>query len=78
MKHYLNAVVAERPSCRSSPRRCSKHGGRWTDVLKAIALHLDLEEDYFEAYVPGGNSILRLIHYPPILKNQVQRPRRSA
>ena len=37
-------------------------------MLKAIALHLELDEDYFEAYVPGGNSILRLIHYPPILQ----------
>ena len=35
-------------------------------MLKAIALHLGLEEAYFEQFVPGGNSILRLIHYPPI------------
>ena len=36
------------------------------DMLKAIALHLGLDEQYFEQFVPGGNSILRLIHYPPI------------
>jgi isopenicillin N synthase-like dioxygenase len=35
-------------------------------MLRAIALHLGLDEMYFEAHVPGGNSILRLIHYPPI------------
>ena len=35
-------------------------------MLRAIALHLELEETYFEQFVPGGNSILRLIHYPPI------------
>ena len=35
-------------------------------MLKAIALHLGLDELYFEQFVPGGNSILRLIHYPPI------------
>ena len=35
-------------------------------MLKAIAIHLGLDEQYFEQFVPGGNSILRLIHYPPI------------
>ena len=35
-------------------------------MLKAIALYLDLEEDYFEAKVDRGNSILRPIHYFPI------------
>ena len=37
-------------------------------MLKAIALYLDLEEDYFEAKVDRGNSILRPIHYFPIEK----------
>ncbi|WP_339704814.1 2-oxoglutarate and iron-dependent oxygenase domain-containing protein [uncultured Kriegella sp.] len=35
-------------------------------VLRALALHLDLEENYFDAYIKNGNSILRPIHYPPI------------
>ena len=35
-------------------------------LLKAIALYLGLEENYFEQYVHNGNSILRAIHYPPI------------
>lgn len=35
-------------------------------VLRALALHLDLKEDYFDAYIKNGNSILRPIHYPPI------------
>lgn len=37
-------------------------------VLEAIALHLELPADYFQPWVDGGNSILRLIHYPPILE----------
>lgn len=37
-------------------------------MLKAIALYLDLEEDYFEEKVRNGNSILRAIHYFPIDK----------
>ncbi|MBW3469140.1 isopenicillin N synthase family dioxygenase [Arthrospiribacter ruber] len=36
------------------------------NMLKAIALHLELEEDYFEDKVAHGNSILRQIHYFPI------------
>ena len=35
-------------------------------VLRALALHLNLEETYFDAYIKNGNSILRPIHYPPI------------
>lgn len=35
-------------------------------LLQALALYLDLNEYYFDAYVTGGNSILRAIHYPPI------------
>jgi isopenicillin N synthase-like dioxygenase len=35
-------------------------------VLQAIALHLNLAENYFDEYVAYGNSILRAIHYPPI------------
>ena len=35
-------------------------------VLRALALHLELEETYFDEYIKNGNSILRPIHYPPI------------
>jgi isopenicillin N synthase-like dioxygenase len=35
-------------------------------LLQAIALYLNLEENYFEEFVHNGNSILRAIHYPPI------------
>lgn len=35
-------------------------------VLRALALHLELEENYFDKYIKNGNSILRPIHYPPI------------
>ena len=35
-------------------------------LLQAIALYLGLEEDYFEARVHNGNSILRAIHYYPV------------
>ena len=35
-------------------------------ILSAIALHLGLPEHYFDATVDKGNSVLRLLHYPPI------------
>jgi isopenicillin N synthase-like dioxygenase len=34
-------------------------------LLRAIARYLKLPEDYFEKTVHLGNSVLRLLHYPP-------------
>ncbi len=36
------------------------------DVLRAIARHLGLSGDAFDAAVRDGNSVLRLLHYPPV------------
>lgn len=36
------------------------------EILKAIALFLNLDENYFEDKVHNGNSILRAIHYFPL------------
>lgn len=41
-------------------------------LLRAIALYLGLPEDYFEAKVKNGNSILRAIHYFPLDPETVQ------
>lgn len=38
-------------------------------MLRAIALHLKLDEFYFDDRVTKGNSILRAIHYPPITED---------
>lgn len=35
-------------------------------ILRAIALYLKQRPDFFEANVSMGNSILRLLHYPPV------------
>lgn len=37
-------------------------------ILQAIARHLSLPDDWFDARVKHGNSILRLLHYPPQLE----------
>ena len=38
-------------------------GGR---VLEAIALHLGLDQKFFAPTVEDGNSVMRLLHYPPL------------
>ena len=35
-------------------------------MLHAIAVHLGLAPDFFDEPVAEGNSILRLLHYPPV------------
>ena len=47
-------------------------------VLRALALHLGLEETYFDQYIHNGNSILRPIHYPPITQEPKEAVRAAA
>ena len=35
-------------------------------ILSAIALHLGLPERFFDSTVEDGNSVMRLLHYPPL------------
>lgn len=42
------------------------------NLLRAIALYLDLDENYFDSKIHNGNSILRLLHYYPVAdKSQI-------
>jgi isopenicillin N synthase-like dioxygenase len=47
-------------------------------VLRALALYLKLDEFYFDKYILNGNSILRPIHYPPILEKPKDAVRAAA
>ncbi len=47
-------------------------------VLRALALHLNLNEDYFDDFIKNGNSILRPIHYPPITEEPKDAVRAAA
>ena len=47
-------------------------------VLRALALYLDLEETYFDAFIHNGNSILSANHYPPITKAPEKAERAAA
>jgi len=43
------------------------------NLLRAIALYLELDEHYFDNKIHNGNSILRLLHYYPV-KDKSQIP----
>ncbi|MBS0571563.1 MAG: isopenicillin N synthase family oxygenase [Proteobacteria bacterium] len=47
-------------------------------VLRALALHIRLAEDFFADKTDFGNSILRPIHYPPITAPDVPNVRAGA
>lgn len=47
-------------------------------VLRALSLFLNLDEFYFDKYIKNGNSILRPIHYPPILSEPKKAVRAAA
>jgi len=67
-EHYPpNVTVEEKPDFLKLGRQLyeafEKSGA---ELLRAIALHLDLGEHYFDPHIHNGNSILRAIFYPPI------------
>jgi isopenicillin N synthase-like dioxygenase len=47
-------------------------------VLQALALHLGLSQHWFDDKIDCGNSILRPIHYPPILQDEIPNVRAGA
>ncbi|MDT0558869.1 2-oxoglutarate and iron-dependent oxygenase domain-containing protein [Ichthyenterobacterium sp. W332] len=47
-------------------------------VLRALALYVGLEETYFDNFIHNGNSILRPIHYPPIIEEPKNAVRAAA
>ncbi len=52
--------------------------GLGTRVLRALALHIHLPENFFDDKTNFGNSILRPIHYPPITTPDVPNVRAGA
>lgn len=64
-----NVQVTEKPEFSDGGRELYAEFERaGAQLLKAIAIYLDLGEDYFDAKIHNGNSILRAIHYPPITR----------
>ncbi|ABC64328.1 isopenicillin N synthase family dioxygenase [Erythrobacter litoralis] len=47
-------------------------------VLEAIAIHLGLERTFFEKTVEDGNSVMRLLRYPPLEGEEAEGAIRAA
>jgi isopenicillin N synthase-like dioxygenase len=63
-----NIVVDELPVFNTTTREVYKKlESAGTHLLRAIAVYLNLDENYFDTKVHNGNSILRTLHYFPIL-----------
>jgi len=65
--YHENINVTELPDFLKTGREAYKtfeNTGR--HILASLALFLELDENYFDAKIHNGNSILRPIHYPPI------------
>jgi isopenicillin N synthase-like dioxygenase len=74
-----NVVVEELPQFNAVGKEAFKMLEKTAKyVLRALALHLNLEETYFDSYIHNGNSILRPIHYPPILQEPKNAVRAAA
>ncbi len=64
-----NVEVDELPQFNAVGKEAYRHLEKTAKfVLRALALHLRLDETYFDEYIFNGNSVLRPIHYPPILE----------
>ncbi len=61
----VNEVPQFTPTFFKAYRAFEKSGAA---LLRAIALYLNLNENYFDNQIHNGNSILRAIHYPPIMQ----------
>jgi isopenicillin N synthase-like dioxygenase len=62
-----NIMVSELPQFNDIVRKVYaqlEESGRY--LLRAIAVYLNLPEQYFDVHVHNGNSILRALHYFPI------------
>ncbi|MAC17216.1 MAG: flavonol synthase [Flavobacteriales bacterium] len=79
--HFAQAHYSQ-PECDSVP--AFTEGGRdlyaalealAIELLKAVAMGLELPEDHFTEQVRGGNSILRVLHYPPAPDAPADAPR---
>lgn len=63
---YTQPECAEVPAFVTSGRRLyAELEGLAARLMEAVALSLDLDRQYFAEHVKGGNSILRVLHYPP-------------
>lgn len=74
-----NIIVSETPNFNTVGKKAYQQLEKTAIyVLRALALYLELDETYFDQYVQSGNSILRPIHYPPIVEEPKDAVRAAA
>ncbi len=78
-EYHKNVIVDELPDFNSTGKEAYKMLEKTAKyVLRALALHLNLNETYFDEFIHNGNSILRPIHYPPIKREPEEAVRAAA
>ncbi|WP_298535426.1 2-oxoglutarate and iron-dependent oxygenase domain-containing protein [uncultured Algibacter sp.] len=78
-EYHENVMVKELPNFNKTGEQAYKMLEKTAKyVLRALALHLELDETYFDEYIKNGNSILRPIHYPPITEEPKEAVRAAA
>ncbi|WP_282122376.1 isopenicillin N synthase family dioxygenase [Algibacter mikhailovii] len=79
LEYHDNIIVDELPEFNTTGKQAYKMLEKTAKyVLRALALHLELEEFYFDEFIFNGNSILRPIHYPPIKEEPKEAVRAAA
>ena len=78
-EYHSNVEVKELPEFNTTGKETYRKLEKTAKyVLRALALHLELEETYFDEFIHNGNSILRPIHYPPITQEPEKAVRAAA
>ena len=77
--YFPNIIVNELPEFNNVGKEAYKALEKTAKyVLRALALYLEIDENYFDNYIKNGNSILRPIHYPPIIEDPKDAVRAAA
>jgi isopenicillin N synthase-like dioxygenase len=64
---FDNVYVSEIPEFKDKMQQLFKAYDLFAkQLMQAIAIYLDLNQFYFDSAIDNGNSILRVIHYPPV------------
>jgi isopenicillin N synthase-like dioxygenase len=70
--YHFAQVRYDQPQCQEVPGFITTGRQLYSELealaarlMEAVALSLDLDRSYFSGHVADGNSILRVLHYPP-------------
>ena len=69
---FDNCFVSEMPEFKTKIQRLFREFDRFgKQLMQAISIHLSLDSHYFDGFIDQGNSVLRAIHYPPIIAKEL-------